>query len=217
MVALLLFILLLFFFLMIRRPPRSTLFPYTTLFRSVRRGLVDLEVHLRFHGQVQLVEEVEQAPDADAVAVVAPAVDARAHRLVGRRDGHALADPEAERLDVDGNVHGQPRAVRPRVVRALRDAGVVVASVGGQRHTTSYGRRGLSRSSSYGSENGMPLMRPIPDSSTRAPTPDRNAGSRIGANITRSCMSCWIRCSSASRFFASTSTACSRNSPSMSG
>src|SRR2546428_12717272 len=26
---------LIFFFLMIRRPPRSTLFPYTTLFRSV--------------------------------------------------------------------------------------------------------------------------------------------------------------------------------------
>src|SRR5436305_14435440 len=42
----------LFFFLMIRRPPRSTLFPYTTLFRSqeagvaprrVGRVLVDLE------------------------------------------------------------------------------------------------------------------------------------------------------------------------------
>src|SRR3712207_8839819 len=34
-----------FFFLMIRRPPRSTLFPYTTLFRSVQReigvGLVE--------------------------------------------------------------------------------------------------------------------------------------------------------------------------------
>src|SRR2546430_12272939 len=28
-----------FFFLMIRRPPRSTLFPYTTLFRSRRRPL----------------------------------------------------------------------------------------------------------------------------------------------------------------------------------
>src|SRR2546422_1933934 len=27
-----------FFFLMIRRPPRSTLFPYTTLFRSVGRN-----------------------------------------------------------------------------------------------------------------------------------------------------------------------------------
>src|SRR3712207_7899871 len=28
-----------FFFLMIRRPPRSTLFPYTTLFRSAVQGL----------------------------------------------------------------------------------------------------------------------------------------------------------------------------------
>src|SRR5271170_8195756 len=33
-VYLLVFLLLFFFFLMIRRPPRSTLFPYTTLFRS---------------------------------------------------------------------------------------------------------------------------------------------------------------------------------------
>src|SRR6516165_12191480 len=31
------FFLFFFFFLMIRRPPRSTLFPYTTLFRSPRR------------------------------------------------------------------------------------------------------------------------------------------------------------------------------------
>src|SRR2546425_1950412 len=29
-----------FFFLMIRRPPRSTLFPYTTLFRSARASRV---------------------------------------------------------------------------------------------------------------------------------------------------------------------------------
>src|SRR2546430_12325355 len=28
-----------FFFLMIRRPPRSTLFPYTTLFRSLKKAL----------------------------------------------------------------------------------------------------------------------------------------------------------------------------------
>src|SRR6266850_6016744 len=44
----------LFFFLMIRRPPRSTLFPYTTLFRSQPRlarrgaeGVDDLAVPLR--------------------------------------------------------------------------------------------------------------------------------------------------------------------------
>src|SRR5688572_33112855 len=30
------FLIFFFFFLMIRRPPRSTLFPYTTLFRSAR-------------------------------------------------------------------------------------------------------------------------------------------------------------------------------------
>src|SRR2546430_13259421 len=41
-------LILFFFFLMIRRPPRSTLFPYTTLFRSVdlaghdRRPRLDL-------------------------------------------------------------------------------------------------------------------------------------------------------------------------------
>src|SRR2546430_5924116 len=31
-----------FFFLMIRRPPRSTLFPYTTLFRSLTMAQLDL-------------------------------------------------------------------------------------------------------------------------------------------------------------------------------
>src|SRR5438105_10601770 len=52
----------LFFFLMIRRPPRSTLFPYTTLFRSPRddvcglgkrvccRGLCDSSPSCRIRG-----------------------------------------------------------------------------------------------------------------------------------------------------------------------
>ena len=42
----------LFFFLMIRRPPRSTLFPYTTLFRS-RRTEISL-ARDRFHGDTSL-------------------------------------------------------------------------------------------------------------------------------------------------------------------
>src|SRR3712207_7534197 len=45
-----------FFFLMIRRPPRSTLFPYTTLFRSaagVQRP--HAAVRQRGHGAVQAV------------------------------------------------------------------------------------------------------------------------------------------------------------------
>src|SRR2546430_16750417 len=40
---------LVFFFLMIRRPPRSTLFPYTTLFRSVVHDLAGDGVD-RAHG-----------------------------------------------------------------------------------------------------------------------------------------------------------------------
>src|SRR6266511_3336817 len=38
MTILVFYCLFFFFFLMIRRPPRSTLFPYTTLFRSRRRS-----------------------------------------------------------------------------------------------------------------------------------------------------------------------------------
>src|SRR5258708_27074132 len=38
---------LFFFFLMIRRPPRSTLFPYTTLFRSARLRRSDGDAELR--------------------------------------------------------------------------------------------------------------------------------------------------------------------------
>src|SRR3712207_9267283 len=41
MIILFMLICFFFFFLMIRRPPRSTLFPYTTLFRSVVAGRAD--------------------------------------------------------------------------------------------------------------------------------------------------------------------------------
>src|SRR2546430_7419909 len=50
-----------FFFLMIRRPPRSTLFPYTTLFRSTDTGgfrfsntsprCLQIAAHLLHHGR----------------------------------------------------------------------------------------------------------------------------------------------------------------------
>src|SRR5258708_24877119 len=38
-----------FFFLMIRRPPRSTLFPYTTLFRSKLKPLCRLKKYTVLH------------------------------------------------------------------------------------------------------------------------------------------------------------------------
>src|SRR3989454_2253552 len=50
-----------FFFLMIRRPPRSTLFPYTTLFRSLG--------HERA-GPLQLVEAGDEGDHQPHVAVL---------------------------------------------------------------------------------------------------------------------------------------------------
>src|SRR5690348_18109671 len=45
------------FFLMIRRPPRSTLFPYTTLFRSERGGGCSLLLHARQVAALELGAE----------------------------------------------------------------------------------------------------------------------------------------------------------------
>src|SRR3712207_7109834 len=52
---------LVFFFLMIRRPPRSTLFPYTTLFRSF---LVQLATEATAPAEVFLAKETFDAGDA---------------------------------------------------------------------------------------------------------------------------------------------------------
>src|SRR3712207_7026724 len=62
-----------FFFLMIRRPPRSTLFPYTTLFRSAEQGGGVAG------DRVRGVEVV--AMDADLAGPVEVALDRKSTRL----------------------------------------------------------------------------------------------------------------------------------------
>src|SRR2546430_10063763 len=56
-----------FFFLMIRRPPRSTLFPYTTLFRSCGFDdvLRDLQL-LRHREEAAVGNALERRRDAEA-------------------------------------------------------------------------------------------------------------------------------------------------------
>ena len=56
-----------FFFLMIRRPPRSTLFPYTTLFRSVIS--IEPEVSASERGQVRFVGDLPGSSSSVAMAV----------------------------------------------------------------------------------------------------------------------------------------------------
>src|SRR3712207_7384644 len=51
---------------MIRRPPRSTLFPYTTLFRSVaetHRSAADARLRIREHGVPDEHEQQEEGED----------------------------------------------------------------------------------------------------------------------------------------------------------
>src|SRR3989449_3632690 len=61
-----------FFFLMIRRPPRSTLFPYTTLFRSL--AVVGLTATEATGTLVTVIAAVPLWPSLAAVIVAAPAL-----------------------------------------------------------------------------------------------------------------------------------------------
>src|SRR3712207_8919221 len=68
-----------FFFLMIRRPPRSTLFPYTTLFRSALGVLAAPVVAEQPDPAVELL--VAEAPVHERAGV-------RGHRLRARSEEH---------------------------------------------------------------------------------------------------------------------------------
>src|SRR2546427_6797592 len=58
-----------FFFLMIRRPPRSTLFPYTTLFRSCAG---ELRIDLVLHALDQVAAALARAGDGLFQRGIAP-------------------------------------------------------------------------------------------------------------------------------------------------
>src|SRR2546428_3805892 len=111
---------------MIRRPPRSTLFPYTTLFRSDRGGLFALEAlrvpHVRPHA---LLREREELLGVVAV-VVHPLVEEIAH---GQAPGLRVLDALPE-IAGPQRAHELERAVayaHELHPEALRDARAIVA------------------------------------------------------------------------------------------
>src|SRR5256886_14082733 len=94
----------LFFFLMIRRPPRSTLFPYTTLFRSGRSA----EIALRLPS----LEEVRAALRAATRGLVETADSiAGSQRDLGERTGD-LAQ-QRSRDETAGGGRRPPPGVQP--------------------------------------------------------------------------------------------------------
>src|SRR5690348_11803507 len=78
-----------------RRPPRSTLFPYTTLFRSSGREVAEEPAHVLDH----VVADAARDADDHALRVV-PALEIGEERLPGGRAHRLLAadDVPAERL-----------------------------------------------------------------------------------------------------------------------
>src|SRR5208282_2562113 len=97
-----------FFFLMIRRPPRSTLFPYTTLFRShraaldwwIQKRLVEIGPRSRVMAALVLIEgwrpeAIASCCDGDRFRP-APLSEAE-ERLVRGLAKHTLHHPEMPR------------------------------------------------------------------------------------------------------------------------
>src|SRR3712207_651666 len=87
--------LILFFFLMIRRPPRSTLFPYTTLFRSFDVGVAELGGH-----PVVLRADELQLSRGESVGDTAKVLSRFMHAIVIRSGSHELVEELAEEADV---------------------------------------------------------------------------------------------------------------------
>src|SRR6266496_186345 len=108
-----------FFFLMIRRPPRSTLFPYTTLFRSPHTYLlrpserVVEKLAARSEGHRVLLTQVPSHEDlrlGGAVGLLQEDLPTGFSFLrSGEGDAVSVRCPEREVLDVDARV-GKPDA-----------------------------------------------------------------------------------------------------------
>src|SRR3989454_10653446 len=71
---------------MIRRPPRSTLFPYTTLFRSP-----DLEIFVAELAAALVLADVDSAAAAARWAEGRPTLEGAADGAIGRSDWQARA------------------------------------------------------------------------------------------------------------------------------
>src|SRR3989441_5378546 len=114
-----------FFFLMIRRPPRSTLFPYTTLFRSLQHGAGRRAAALDQAGQLR-------AHPGRRVHPARPGGGAAADRQGHRRGARPLHEGSQGRRERRG---GHRQAGRPGVRGgAQEEVRILVVGGGGREH-----------------------------------------------------------------------------------
>src|SRR3712207_6140060 len=122
---------------MIRRPPRSTLFPYTTLFRSQRCKGGQFVAHVKAlpgnpydgHTLATVIPDLEQTIGADLERIVTDA---------GYRGHHA---PKERRVRV--YVAGQKRGLSPAIKRAFRRRSAVEPVIGHLKNEHRMGRNHL--------------------------------------------------------------------------
>src|SRR3989441_12014513 len=99
---------------MIRRPPRSTLFPYTTLFRSLVRAIKDVGLDNQgVNFDVANLILYGKANPVDAVETIGPYVQG-----VHAKDGLWPTDPRNLGKEVP---IGQGKVDFPRVIRRLKE------------------------------------------------------------------------------------------------
>src|SRR5258708_20710430 len=100
---------------MIRRPPRSTLFPYTTLFRSHSAHLLCVQTASRLTPKRSIgIEPVARRPARRKAGLALPQIDRRHGQGAGRRGGelaiaHHRAPPGAHAIAANP----PPRALPP--------------------------------------------------------------------------------------------------------
>src|SRR5256885_12127270 len=105
---------LFFFFLMIRRPPRSTLFPYTTLFRSLLGA---------FHQPRLVVADLDLLRTLPAPQLAAGIAEAVKHGAVADADYFAFLEREHDAVTTR-----QPDALERLVRRSVEIKADVVAA-----------------------------------------------------------------------------------------
>src|SRR5205085_12663420 len=124
-----------FFFLMIRRPPRSTLFPYTTLFRSQKVTDVEGVVVIALEIEVALLIVIRERRALELETQDLLQREGRLHDVEGHPPPRGLRPVDHTDLESVGACIGRPpaqhaarRQRHPRRRRPRHDAPLVVAA-----------------------------------------------------------------------------------------
>src|SRR5476649_178705 len=109
-----------FFFLMIRRPPRSTLFPYTTLFRSPKlRSRVALAVAVRHRVPKDNARSEEHTSELQSHSdlVCRLLLEKKKSPNSSAKSSHPTPAEATVHLGLDGIAHRNRRGTRRRLLR----------------------------------------------------------------------------------------------------